>query len=52
MNAPVHHQTLVTPDKPKAHASGQFKVTARDVDVYYGDKHAIRKLSIDIPDRA
>jgi len=52
MNAPVHHQTLVTPEKPKALASGQFKVTARDVDVYYGDKQAIRKLSIDIPDRA
>ncbi|PZF76704.1 phosphate ABC transporter ATP-binding protein [Aestuariivirga litoralis] len=52
MNAPVHHQTLVTPEKPKALAAGQFKVTARDVDVFYGDKHAIRKLSIDIPDRA
>ena len=31
MNAPVHHQTLVTPAHPKALASGQFKVTARDV---------------------
>ena len=52
MNAPVHHQTLITPAHPKALASGQFKVTARDVDVYYGEKQAIKKLSIDIPDRA
>ena len=52
MNAHVPHQTLVTPEKPRALASGQFKVTARDVDVYYGEKQAIKKLSIDIPDRA
>ena len=52
MNAPFHHQTLVTPPHPKALASGKFKVTARDVDVYYGEKQAIKKLSIDIPDRS
>ena len=52
MNAPVQHQTLITPAQPKALSSGQFKVTARDVDVYYGEKQAIRKLSIDIPDRS
>jgi phosphate transport system ATP-binding protein len=28
------------------------KVTARDVNVYYGDKHAIKSLSVDIPDRS
>jgi phosphate transport system ATP-binding protein len=28
------------------------KIAARNVDVYYGDKHAIKDLSIDIPDRA
>jgi phosphate transport system ATP-binding protein len=28
------------------------KITARHVDVYYGDKHAIKDLNIDIPDRA
>jgi phosphate transport system ATP-binding protein len=31
---------------------GRFKVSARGVDVYYGDKHAIKDLSIDIPDRS
>jgi phosphate transport system ATP-binding protein len=30
----------------------QAKVVARDVDVFYGEKHAIKSLSIDIPDRA
>jgi phosphate transport system ATP-binding protein len=28
------------------------KITARNVDVFYGDKQAIKGLSIDIPDRA
>jgi len=28
------------------------KIIARDVNVYYGEKHAIKHLSIDIPDRA
>jgi phosphate transport system ATP-binding protein len=28
------------------------KVTARDVNVYYGEKHAIKTLSVDIPDRS
>lgn len=28
------------------------KVIARDVDVYYGEKHAIKKLSIDIPEKS
>jgi phosphate transport system ATP-binding protein len=29
-----------------------MKIAAKDVNVYYGDKHAIKNLSIDIPDRA
>jgi phosphate transport system ATP-binding protein len=28
------------------------KVTARDVNVYYGEKHAIKALNVDIPDRS
>jgi phosphate transport system ATP-binding protein len=27
------------------------KITARDVNIYYGEKHAIKNLSIEIPDR-
>ncbi|CAN5429209.1 phosphate ABC transporter ATP-binding protein PstB [soil metagenome] len=33
-------------------ADNPTKITARGVNVYYGDKHAINDLSIDIPDRA
>jgi phosphate transport system ATP-binding protein len=28
------------------------KVVARDVDVYYGDKHALKSVAIDIPERS
>ncbi len=28
------------------------KVVARDVDVFYGDKHAIKRVSVDIPDKS
>ncbi|MFN4141865.1 phosphate ABC transporter ATP-binding protein PstB [Aestuariivirga sp.] len=33
-------------------AERETKISARNVDVFYGEKHAIRNLSIDIPDRA
>ena len=33
-------------------ADGESAVTARGVDVYYGDKHAIKNLSVDIPAKA
>ena len=52
MNAPASFQTLITPANPRVLAGQAMKITARDVDVYYGDKHAIKSLSIDIPDRA
>jgi phosphate transport system ATP-binding protein len=45
-------QTVVTPPSPRIMAERQPKIHARDVNVYYGDKHAIKNLSIDIPDRA
>ncbi len=52
MNAPLRFETLITPENPRALASGKMKIQAREVDVYYGEKHAIKSLSIDIPDRA
>ena len=52
MNAPATFKTLITPEKPRIMAERPMKISARDVDVFYGDKHAIKKLSIDIPDRA
>ena len=52
MNAPVSHKTLITPAHPRIMADRKMKISARDVDVYYADKQAIKSLSIDIPDRA
>ena len=38
--------------QPRILGERAVKITARDVNVYYGDKHAIKNLSIDIPERA
>ncbi len=40
-------ETTVTPKTVKTP-----KVVARDVNVYYGDKHALRDVSIEIPDKS
>ena len=45
-------QTIVTPEKPRIMAERPVKIVARDVNVYYGDKQAIKNVSIGIPDRA
>ena len=45
-------QPLQMPSQPRILGERPVKITARDVNVYYGDKHAINNLSIDIPDRA
>ena len=37
---------------PRILAERETKIVAHDVNVYYGEKHAIKHLSIDIPDRA
>jgi phosphate transport system ATP-binding protein len=34
-----------------ASASSKAKVVGRDVNVYYGEKHALHNVSVDIPDR-
>ncbi len=38
----------VDPNSKRAHA----KVHARDVDVFYGDKQALKNVSVDVPDRS
>lgn len=45
---------LVQTSLPQQTALGNLrpKVTARDVNVYYGDKHALKSVSIDIPENA
>ena len=45
-------QTIVTPASPRIMAERAVRIEARDVNIYYGDKHAIKNFSIDIPDRA
>lgn len=35
-----------------SHLDTRPKVTARDVNVYYGEKHALKNVSIDIPENA
>jgi phosphate transport system ATP-binding protein len=32
-------------------ASSQMKVVARSVNVYYGEKHALKDVTVDVPDR-
>jgi phosphate transport system ATP-binding protein len=49
MNALIEPLTLktgATMIEPK------YKISARNIDVYYGDKHAIKDLSINIPEKA
>jgi phosphate transport system ATP-binding protein len=50
MDASTHTPTLS--HNPRILAERETKIVAHDVNVYYGEKHAIKNLSIDIPDRA
>jgi phosphate transport system ATP-binding protein len=52
MNMMPQPTAIVNPANPRIIAARPVKITARGVDVSYGDKHAINNLSIDIPDRA
>jgi phosphate transport system ATP-binding protein len=52
MDANVVRVTPLPSTQPRIIGERPLKITARDVNVYYGDKHAIKSLSIDIPDRA
>jgi phosphate transport system ATP-binding protein len=45
-------KTPVVENAPRIAREKPLKIKARNVDVYYGDKHAIKDLSIDIPDGA
>jgi len=46
------HKTVFTPAPPKITQTNALKIAASGVNVYYGEKHAISNLSINIPDRA
>jgi phosphate transport system ATP-binding protein len=44
--------TLVPDFAPAAKADADTKIVARDVNVYYGEKHALKSVSVDIPERS
>jgi phosphate transport system ATP-binding protein len=46
------YKTVLTPEPPKIVALNPTKIVAQDVNVFYGEKHAIKHLSITIPDKA
>jgi phosphate transport system ATP-binding protein len=45
-------QTVVTPASPRIMAERPTRIDAKNVNIHYGEKHAIKNLSIAIPDRA
>jgi phosphate transport system ATP-binding protein len=44
-------QKSFTQDVVEASAAKTVKVVARDVNVYYGDKHALKHVNVDVPDK-
>src|SRR5258705_11757653 len=44
-------QKSFTQDVTEASAAKAVKVAARDVNVYYGDKHALKHVNVDVPDK-
>jgi phosphate transport system ATP-binding protein len=44
-------QKSFTQDVTEASAAKVAKVHARDVNVYYGDKHALKHVNVDVPDK-
>ena len=51
MDAMIHNTTS-SASMPRILRDKTIKIEARNVNVYYGEKHAIKDLSIDIPDCA
>ncbi len=45
-------QTVVTPASPRIMSERPTRIDAKNVNIHYGEKHAIKNLSIAIPDRA
>ncbi len=43
---------IMTPGQPRILKERPVRIKARNINIYYGEKHAIKNLSVDIPDRA
>jgi phosphate transport system ATP-binding protein len=52
MDASVAMKTMEGERLARILVEQPVKISARNVDIYYGEKHAIKSLSIDLPDRA
>jgi phosphate transport system ATP-binding protein len=48
----IPQTAVLSQTKPQIMAGKSVKISARSVNIYYGEKHAIKDLSIDIPDCA
>jgi phosphate transport system ATP-binding protein len=48
----MSHQTLTVKKPAEYRPESPTKVAANDVNVFYGDKHALKSVSIDIPDKS
>ena len=48
----MDQSAINTGDMPRIMADRPVRIAARGVNIHYGEKHAIKDLSIDIPDRA
>jgi phosphate transport system ATP-binding protein len=51
-NMSTTQAAIITPAEPRVLANKTMRISARDVNIYYGEKHAIKNLSIDIPDKS
>jgi phosphate transport system ATP-binding protein len=47
-----HFEAVVTPASPRIMQERPVRIDAKNVNIHYGEKHAIKDLSIAIPDRA
>jgi phosphate transport system ATP-binding protein len=50
MDMQIH--PVMTPASPRIMNERPTRISARNVNIYYGEKHAIKNLSVEIPDRA
>ena len=47
----AHNREMGTMDDGKAPSADQIRMSVEHLDLYYGDHHALKDVSIDIPDR-
>src|SRR5688572_2241432 len=51
-NAPAKSRMSVDIRHSAETKTGAIKVSARNVDVFYGEKHALKSVSVEIPERS